>query len=275
MNDIGVMLNNLEPDRFKAFDAAAAAGFRVVHTSTLPEPWLDGPERARYVAAARRSGVRVATMFVGFDGQSYADVPTIARTVGFLAVPALRERRRAVATAYSDLAREVGAESLAGHLGFFPDEPAHPDYPWLVLALRQVLDRCAANGQTFRLETGQESAAALLRFIEAVDRPNLGVNFDPANFILYGTDEPLRALDRLAPFVWGVHCKDAVPSRQPGTLGTEMLLGEGEVNFPALLGRLKALGYDGPLVIEREHGPSVLADVLAERAYLARLLDSL
>src|SRR5262245_56733728 len=118
MTDIGVMLNNLEPDRLQAFGVAARHGFPVVHTSALREEWLHGPRRAQYVAAARAARVRVATMFVGFDGQAYADLPTIARTVGFLAVPELREHRREVAKAYSDLAREVDAEALGGHLGF-------------------------------------------------------------------------------------------------------------------------------------------------------------
>src|SRR5205085_3647820 len=138
-----------------------------------------------------------------------------------------------------------------------------PDYAWLVKTLRTVVDHCAHNEQTFRLETGPEPAEVLWHLIRDVGRMNLGVNFDPANFLLYDTDEPLAALDRLAPLVWGVHCKDAVRPSQPGTLGTEVPLGRGAVDFPALLGRLAAHGYRGPLVIEREHGPTVLADVLA------------
>src|SRR5438874_10626105 len=82
--EIGVMLNNLERDRLKAFGVAAALGFRHVHTSGLPEHWLAGPERASYVAAARASGVEIGTMFIGFDGQSYQDRATIARTVGLV-----------------------------------------------------------------------------------------------------------------------------------------------------------------------------------------------
>ena len=74
--DVGVMLNNLECDRIKAFRVAAELGFRVVHTSALPERWLTGPERAEYVTAARASGLTIHTMFVGFDGQSYADLPS-------------------------------------------------------------------------------------------------------------------------------------------------------------------------------------------------------
>jgi sugar phosphate isomerase/epimerase len=275
MHQIGVMLNNLERDRLLAFALAARHGFDVVHTSALPEAWLHGPEREQYVTAARQSGVQVATMFVGFDGQSYADLLAIARTVGYLAVPELREHRREVATAYSDLAREVGSASLGGHLGFFPHDPAHPDYAWLVQAVRQIADACAGHGQTFHVETGQEPADVLRRFLADVGRPNLGVNFDPANFVLYGTDDPLAALDRLAPFVRGVHCKDALRARQPGTLGTDVPIGQGEVEFPALLRRLRGSGYRGPLVIEREHGPRVLEDVLAARSYLQALLARL
>lgn len=274
MPDIGVMLNNLERDRLQAFAVAAELGFRVVHTSALPESWLEGEARARYVAAARESGLTIATMFIGFDGQSYADLPTIARTVG-LVIPALRPHRTEIALRYCDLAHELGVTALAAHIGFVPHEQTDPEYPPLVEAVRRVVDRCAALGQTFRLETGQESSALLLRFIRDVDRPNLGVNLDPANFLLYGTDTPLAALERLAPLVWGVHCKDALRPTLPGTLGIEVPIGQGQVDFPAFLSRLHAIGYSGPLVIEREHGPDVVEDVLTASEYLQQLLAHL
>jgi sugar phosphate isomerase/epimerase len=269
--EIGVMLNNLERDRLKAFAMAGSYGFRVVHTSALPEGWLTGPERDRYVAAARASGVSIHTMFVGFDGQSYANLPAIRRTVG-LVIPELREHRTRIALLYSDLARELGVGALGAHVGFMPRDRAGSDYAALVRALHVILDRCAEHGQTFQLETGQEPAAQLQAFLQDVDRPNLGVNFDPANMILYGTGEPLGALDRLAPHVRGVHCKDALPSGDPAALGTEVPLGRGVVDFRALLKKLHAIGYQGPLVIEREHGPRVFEDVEAARAYLGGLV---
>src|SRR5262245_12821155 len=123
MLEIGVMVNNLERDRLKAFAVAADLGFRVVHTSALPESWLEGEARARYLAAARTSGLTIATMFVGFDGQSYADRPTIAQTVG-LVIPHLRERRTETALRYCDLAHELGVDALAIHVGFLPEDPA-------------------------------------------------------------------------------------------------------------------------------------------------------
>src|SRR5690349_21724115 len=128
MNPIGVMVSNLDMDRFRALEVAAQLGFRWAHTGALPENWLSGPQRSAYVAAARASGLNIASMFVGFDGQSYADLPAIARTVGLLAVPELREHRRGIALQYSDLAREVGCNSLSCHIGFLPNDLAHPDY---------------------------------------------------------------------------------------------------------------------------------------------------
>jgi sugar phosphate isomerase/epimerase len=267
---IGVMLNNLERDRLKAFRVAAELGFRHVHTSALPERWLTGEERRRYVAAARDSGVSISTMFAGFDGQSYADLPSIRSTVG-LVLPEFQEHRREVALLYSDLARELGVPALAAHIGFIPHDRGHSHYSPLVETVRVIADRCAANGQTFHLETGQESAVLLRRFLEDVGRPNLGVNFDPANFLLYGTDDPLPVLDALGPYVRGVHCKDALPPTEPNALGTEVPIGQGKVDFPALLRKLHALGYRAPLVIERENGPQVIADVQAARTYLERL----
>ncbi len=269
MNAVGVMLNNLERDRLRAFAVARSHGFTVVHANALPEAWLDGPPRQAYLDAARASGLTVATLFVGFDGQDYSSLATVARTVGLVPRP-LRSHRLAVARKYSDLAGELGVPSLSLHLGILPGDDRD-----LADGLRGLLELCATRGQTVHLETGQESAAELLRFIRHIDRPNLGVNFDPANFLLYGTDEPLTALAALHPLVRGVHCKDGFRPTVPGELGREVPLGQGAVNIPAFLGELLGRGYRGPLVIEREHGPDVVAEILAARAYLQALLERL
>jgi sugar phosphate isomerase/epimerase len=270
--EIGVMLNNLERDRLRAFAVAARLGFRIVHANALPEAWLSGPERAAYLDAARASGLTIATLFVGYDGQSYQSMEDIERTVGLAILP-LRPHRLRVTLDYSELASGLGVPSLTTHLGFFPKDVGHADYLSLVEDVRTVLDACARRGQTFHLETGQEPAAGLLEFIRRVGRPNLAVNFDPANFLLYGTGDPLAALDALATYVRGVHCKDAISSGVADRLGEEVPLGEGEVDFPAMLARLRAIGFRGPLVIERESGPDRLRDILAAREYLNRLIS--
>lgn len=271
MNPIGIMLNNLEKDRLRAFGVAVREKFTVVHTNAVFEHFLTDPERGQYIAAARESGLTIDTMFIGFDGQSYADIDAISRTVGILPIPDLREHRIQVALLYCDLARDLGVKSLAMHLGFFPKDTTDADYRYLVNAIRTIADRCGEYGQTLNFETGQESGAELLEFIEEVDRPNLGVNFDCGNFLLYGTDDPLIALQTLRDHIRGVHCKDGHRPTTPGQLGKETPLGQGEMDFPAFLGELKKMGYSGPLIIEREAGPKVLEDVQAGVAYLQQV----
>jgi sugar phosphate isomerase/epimerase len=120
--------------------------------------------------------------------------------------------------------------------------------------VRRVCDHASRHGQTFAMETGQERAGLLLRFLRDVDRPNLKINFDPANLILYGTDEPIGALKELASLVVSVHCKDGdpPPAGVPGALGSERPLGKGSVGIPRFVQTLRDVGFPGPLNVERE-----------------------
>src|SRR5690606_5233987 len=117
--------------------------------------------------------------------------------------------------------------------------------------VRRLCDHCATHEQTFALETGQESAAELKRFIAEVDRPNLKVNFDPANMVMYGSGDPIEALGAVAGSVVTVHCKDGVGPSAPGQLGHETPLGTGEVGMERFVRKLQQIGYQGPLIIER------------------------
>ena len=135
-----------------------------------------------------------------------------------------------------------------------PDDHSHPDFIAVRDMVRRICDHAAQYNIFFALETGQETAQSLLHFLDAVERRNLKVNFDPANMILYGTAEPIPALEVLAPHVVSVHCKDGnwPPNDKPGTLGSEMPLGEGQVDMARFVSTLKKVGYTGPLTIERE-----------------------
>ena len=62
---------------------------------------------------------------------------------------------------------------------FVLDDRTDSDYLAVRDVVRRICDRAAANGQTFALETGQESAEVLLRFLEDTGRGNLRINFDP------------------------------------------------------------------------------------------------
>jgi sugar phosphate isomerase/epimerase len=200
--------------------------------------------------AARFTPVTVVCSYVGED---YADIPTVQRTVGL--VPAgTRAERIARTKAVADVGKELGVDSVACHIGFVPEDEEEPLYTEIRDVTRDICDHCAKNGQNFTLETGQEPAHVLLRFIENVARPNLKINFDPANMILYGTGDPIEALGVLAKHVVSVHCKDGDwPVRdQPTALGTERPLGDGSVGMERFIHKLKEAGYRGVLSIERE-----------------------
>jgi sugar phosphate isomerase/epimerase len=208
------------------------------------QAWKRALEEARFT---------LVTVIVAYEGESYADIPTVARTVGFVP-PATRARREARTREVSDFAAALNVPGLATHVGFIPEDPGDADYIAVRDVVRRVADHAAGHGQTFALETGQEPAAALGSFLLDVNRDNLRINFDPANMILYGTGDPIEALDVLGRHVVTVHCKDGdwPPRDIPTALGQERALGHGSVGIERFIAKLEEVGYKGPLTIERE-----------------------
>lgn len=221
--------------------------------------------------ALARHNLTVVTVFPAYKGESYANVETVQKTVGFMP-PATRKEREKRTYESSDFAKAIGVSGLATHIGYVPEDTSDPDYVAVRDMVRRVCDYCAKNGQTFALETGQEPGAVLKEFIEDVDRPNLRVNFDPANMILYGSGEPLPALELVKDWVETVHCKDGTWPKAKGTLGSESSLGKGDVGMDRFVAKLKEIGYKGPLTIEREIvGEAQRADIKEAIALLERL----
>jgi sugar phosphate isomerase/epimerase len=208
------------------------------------EVWDDALRVARFTPV---------TAVCAYSGEDYADIPTVQRTVG-LVPEATRTERVGRTKAVSDVAKQLGIDSVACHIGFVPEDPKEPMYAQIRDVARDICDHCAKNGQNFTLETGQEPAHVLLKFIDDVARPNLKINFDPGNMILYGTGDPIEALGVLAKHVISVHCKDGdwPPRDKPEALGTERALGEGNVGVEAFIHKVKEVGYRGVLSIERE-----------------------
>jgi len=240
----------------------------------IPGEYSIGGNTGKWLDALRMERFALATIVCSYLGEEYTDVPTVLRTVGF--VPPRRRAERIARTKYiSDFAAQLSVESIACHVGFVPEDPKDPAYPEIVDVVRDVCDHCAENNQTFALETGQEPPAVLLRFLYNVNRKNLKINFDPANLILYGTGDPLEAVDVLAPHIVSVHCKDGdwPPVDQPTALGLERPLGEGSVGIPAFITKLKQLGYRGILSIEREEPDPVkrAADIRSAISLLKKL----
>ncbi len=232
---------------------------------------LSAAAQKAWKEALAKHGVTVITAFPAFQGESYADVATVQKTVGYMP-PATRQEREQRTYDASDFAKAIGVPGLATHIGYVPEDTSDPNYIAVRDMVRRVCDHCAKNGQYFGLETGQEPAAALKEFIEDVDRPNLRVNFDPANMILYGSGEPLPALEVVKDWVETVHCKDGTWPKAKGSLGSEAPLGKGDVGMDRFVAKLKEIGYTGPLTIEREIvGEAQRADILEAIALLEGL----
>jgi sugar phosphate isomerase/epimerase len=231
----------------------AAMGVRYGQLGLPGEMALTPEVREAWRREVARFDFCLVTVFAAYTGESYADIPTVQRTVGFIP-RAMRTERERRTLEISDFAAGLGVGSIACHIGFVPEDRSDPDYIAVREVVRRICDRAAAHDQTFALETGQEHADVLLRFMDDVDCPNLRINFDPANMVLYGTGDPIEALRTLAPRVISVHCKDGdwPPADQPGALGTERPLGEGSVGIPRFIKTLAEIGFKGPLNIERE-----------------------
>lgn len=214
---------------------------------------MDLDSAARWRSALEAEDFTLATLFAAYNGEAYDDIPTVVRTVGWIP-PATRAERLKRTFELSDFAKALGVGSIALHVGFVPGDHSHPDYIAVREMTRLVCDYAARNGQSFALETGQEPAKVLLHFLEDAGRKNLGINFDPANMILYGTGDPIEALGILGPHVISVHAKDGnwPPTGVAGALGTEMRLGQGAVGMERFIAKLKEVGYRGGLHIERE-----------------------
>ncbi|CAD71966.1 MAG TPA: hexulose-6-phosphate isomerase [Rhodopirellula baltica] len=245
---------------FASIDAGLGVAWPVIRELGLPTIQLHAPHADNRTPEAAQKfksqldehGIQCTAVFGGFEGESYADIPTVVKTVG-LVPPATRQARLKEMMEISDFARVLGVDCVALHIGFVPHDPADADYEGIVEVTQQLCDHCRSNEQFLHLETGQETADGLLTFIDSVERDNLKINFDPANMILYGSGDPIEALRKVGSHVRSVHCKDGVWSDQPGiTFGREVPLGQGDVGMETYLKTLREIGYAGPLTIERE-----------------------
>ena len=267
---------------FTSVDAGLGVRLEVAKELGVPTIQLHAPHREsrttlhaeKFLSRLKEFGITLTCVFGGFEGESYADIPTVSRTVGL--VPAdTRAHRLKEMKEIADFAKQLGCAVVALHLGFVPHDRQTPLYREILEVTRDLCDHCRQNSQSLHLETGQETADGLLQFIQDVGRDNLFINFDPANMILYGTGEPIEALKKVGRYVRSIHCKDGKWAKNPGKeWGQEVPLGQGDVGMENYLRTLKEIGYTGPLTIEREI-PQEPERQKAEIGHAVRLLTEL
>ena len=131
--------------------------------------------------------------------------------------------------------------------------------------------------RTFLFETGQETPVTLKRAIQDIEKTlgkgNIGINLDPANLIMYGKANPVDALEVFGEYVRGIHGKDGKYPTDGHHLGDEVPLGQGKVNYPAFIAKLKEIGYEGDITIEREiDGDEQKKDIRMAKDLLDKLI---
>jgi L-ribulose-5-phosphate 3-epimerase len=205
-------------------------------------------------------GITLTAAMIGFEGENYATIEHIKQTGGYVPDETW-ERRRQITLEAADFAAELGIKKISTHVGFVP-RPNDPNYDTVLKRITELSKPLANLGLDLLMETGQEPAHELLQFLNDLRCKNFGVNFDPANMLLYGSGDPIEAVITLGRHIKHVHIKDGVRSARPGVdWGDEVPFGEGEVSHAAFIATLKKIGYTGPLVIEREAGESRVEDV--------------
>jgi L-ribulose-5-phosphate 3-epimerase len=215
-------------------------------------------------ALFQQAGITIVSGMFGTVGEDYTSLESIHRTGGLVPDDTWDENwDNAQATA--ELAHQLGLKLVTFHAGFLPHEESDPEFEKLQHRIRLVADVFAAKGIDLAFETGQEEADTLKLFLEKLGRVNVGVNFDPANMILYDKGNPIAALRTLASWVKQCHIKDANRTQTPGTWGEEVPSGTGQVDWKQFFAVLREINFNAHCCIEREAGTQRVADIIAAR----------
>jgi sugar phosphate isomerase/epimerase len=223
-----------------------------------------------FATLARERGVTFVSGMFGTVGEDYTTLDTIKRTGGVVPDATWEANWRNIQEV-AEIAARLDLKVVTFHAGFLPHEETDPAFAKLLARIEQIAALFAVHGIDLGFETGQETAATLAVFLRHLNRRNVGVNFDPANLLLYDKGDPLDALRTLAPWLKQCHIKDARRTRIPGTWGEEVPVGTGEVDWPAFLQTLDTLGYRGDLCIEREAGEQRATDIRTARLLLEQI----
>ena len=244
------LIVGLDKEPMESFEKVSRLGIPTCQVSAVAERMIGKFDPGYIRKCADGVGVKISSFFLLFEGQVFNNKDGPA-TMGFIA-PEYRQHRFNLAKEFSDMVKDMGVDSITSHVGFIPDDEKDPLYKTFIPSMREFAEYCAKNGQTFRFETGQELPSTLRRTIQDIGTGNIGVNLDPANLILYGKANPVDAVEIFGEYVMGMHAKDGIWPNRDEYLGHETPLGEGMVNFPLILRRLKKKGFRGPVTIERE-----------------------
>jgi L-ribulose-5-phosphate 3-epimerase len=261
----------------EALEAVKSLGLHMVQVSKLPDRFYTPEGAKEFQMLLRETGIHASAVVVVFDGENYQDQNTVRATVGY--APAdLLQARLAYTRKCIDFASALGVKIVTFHVGFIPSNSSDPTYQRMLKGVSEVAAYGSKHNVAVALETGQETGEELLRFIQQIKETRVAVNFDTANLVLYGKDDPPHALRVLLSRVTSVHVKDGLLPASPSELGEEVRLGEGKAQVKECLRILQHANFRGPLVIENyvwRRGTDPLVELRTAKDFIQATLAEL
>ncbi len=253
---IGICSWSLQTDVAGVADAMSKIGIEHVHLGIRAAVGEGGDD---YLAAVQKQNWTVSSTMIDFPQEDYSSLDSIKVTGGVVPDDCWEQNRQLFIGAV-DATVKLGVKYLSTHAGFIDEsDPAYIEKFYERITV--FADAAEEKDLMLLLETGQETAEELRHFLEELNHPAVGVNFDPANMILYDKGSPIDAVTVLAPWIKHIHIKDATQTAKLGTWGAEVPWGEGQVGPDAFLGVLEDIGFEGVLAIEREAGDDRAGDI--------------
>ncbi len=181
------------------------------------------------------------------------------------------ERAQAIANiqARLALADRIGAlccVNIAGSRSTGKWDSPHPDnytgetFDLIVQTVQTIIDGVKPDRTFYTLEPMPymlpDDAASTLALLEAVDRPQFAVHYDPVNMVnsprkAYATGEAIRDYCRtLGPYIKSVHAKDIILREALTVHLDEVPPGEGLLDYRALIAEIERINPQMPVLME-------------------------
>ena len=249
---ISVCTWSLGNDFSKIADLSDKTGLSCVHLALAPALT---PQGQKYLAQVAKNKLTITATMINFPQEDYSSLESIKITGGIIPDDCWQTNQKMTLDAIK-LTAELEIKYLSMHFGFIEHKSKKLTDRTLLLA-----DKAGEFNITLLMETGQETAGELSEFLEKLNHPALGVNFDPANMILYDKGNPIEAVKILSSWIKHIHIKDGLRTKIPGQWGQDVPWGTGEVNANKFLQTLKKIDFKGALAIEREAGNDRIGDI--------------
>src|SRR5450759_1914827 len=168
-------------------------------------------------------------------------------------------------TAYEEMvagipnAKAIGADVMrvVGSSLMFRNEPHGPQVKALVKMFKKAVKVAKDNGVKLAVENHIDfTSDEILQMLELVDSEYFGLNFDTGNFLRL-LDDPIKGMEKLAPYVLATHVKDLMPDKSARPTDWYFFagvpVGKGLINNQVLAQLLHEAHFKGFLAVEIDH----------------------